>query len=260
MKSIRNIDSIGKLLPSDGRSGYTRHRVVFEHFSGFTLAVRVKSPKYLLKVSHVAGGPPSLCYECMDDELTLSEIRRLEAERKLRSIPPDILESTWVSEAQVEAVIDAVLAVTLGGAAAVARCRHVGEWCARIAAVLPYGPDPDFARRVGVLRDVDPSALERIRELQQVAAYVRAYQAFAIAGAPQPRTMSLIVAVADQFHDRITPDERGGAASANGALQAMLRDAGDESRPIVEALAAAVHPGRKSLAGAAPLSRHRRGA
>ncbi|MHB8148183.1 MAG: hypothetical protein ACYDGM_13125, partial [Vulcanimicrobiaceae bacterium] len=146
----------------------------------------------------------------MDDELTLHELQRLEAERRLRSIPGEVLETAWVREAQIEAVIDAVLAVTLGAAAPVyGHARHVGEWCARIAEGLPYGPDPAFARRVGVLCDVAPAALERIREVRHLAPYVREYQNFAMKGAGNPHTMAVIVAVADEFATCLSPDEHG---------------------------------------------------
>ena len=90
----------------------------------------------------------------MDTELTLHELERLEAQRKLRDLPAAIVETAWVREAQIEAVIDAVLTVALG-AEATAHARHAGEWCARIAAALPNGPDPSLARRVGVLGDID---------------------------------------------------------------------------------------------------------
>ena len=45
----------------------------------------------------------------MDTELTLHELSRLEAQRKLRDLPAAVLETAWVREAQIEAVIDAVL-------------------------------------------------------------------------------------------------------------------------------------------------------
>ncbi len=183
----------------------------------------------------------------MDDELTLHELRRLEAERKLRSIPADLLESTWAREAQVEAVIDAVLAVSLGGdPQAVALARHTGEWCARIAASLPYGPEPSFARRVGVLRDVDPDALDRICELAHLAGYVREYQSFALQGATDPCTLTLITAVAEQFAERILPDASGHSASAGAVLRAMNGAAHDATQPIVEALRAAIDPSKST--------------
>ena len=176
----------------------------------------------------------------MDDELTLQELRRLEAERKLVSIPVQVLETAWVREAQVEAVIDAVLAVTFGAnVSAYAHARHVGEWSARIAGALSFGPDPTFARRVGALSESDPQALERIAELEHLAPYVREYQAYALEGGANPRAMSLIVAAATEFDSRIAPDVNGHAPSARAVLAAMLRAADPTARPILEALASA---------------------
>lgn len=166
----------------------------------------------------------------MDEELTLHELTRLEAERKLRSLPAAVLETAWVREAQIEAVIDAVLVVALGGAEAIARARHTGEWCARIAGAMACGPDPAFARRVGVLGDVDPAALERIPELRNLAS--------------PPRTMALIARVAREFDERISPDEHGRCTSPHAVLGAMLARADEVTRPIIEALQNAVHPVR----------------
>ena len=176
----------------------------------------------------------------MDDELTMHELERLEAERKLRTIPAEALETGWVREAQVEAVIDAVLAVAMAGEArAVAHARHVGEWSARIAAALEYGPDPVVARRVGVLAEIDPGVLERIQELRHVASHVREYQALAVVGAQNPRTLALIVATAAEFDERIAPDCDGRSPSPASVLRAMRAGATEASRPIVEALCAA---------------------
>ncbi|HEY5341257.1 MAG TPA: hypothetical protein VIK27_09545 [Candidatus Aquilonibacter sp.] len=189
----------------------------------------------------------------MDDTLTMHELERLEAARKLRSIPPEVLEIAWVREAQVEAVIDAVLVVGMASdPAAMAHARHVGEWSARIAGALEYGPDPSFARRVGVLADVDPNALDRIQELRHVASHVREYQAFAIAGAENPRTLALIVTTASEFDHRVAA---ANARSAASVLRAMLVAADDSARPIVAALAAAFERNTVSA-----LSRRRRGA
>ena len=64
----------------------------------------------------------------MNDELTLHELTRLEAERKLQALPAAVLETAWVREAQIEAVIDAVLAVAFGDdTQALARARHAGD-------------------------------------------------------------------------------------------------------------------------------------
>ena len=184
----------------------------------------------------------------MDHQLTLHELQRLEAERKLRTIPAELLDVAWVREAQIEAVIDAVLAVTVGGdAAALAEARHVGEWCARIAASLAYGPEPSFARRVGALADVDPIALERIPELRNVAPHVADYQRLSMVAADgEPRVLSLIVAVASEFDARISEGQR----SAASVLRTMLGEAAPAHRAIVQALADAI-ASRKSATAVA---------
>ena len=162
----------------------------------------------------------------MDDELTLHELSRLEAERKLRALPVTILETAWVREAQIEAVIDAVLVVRHGDARAVAQARHTGEWAARIAAALPEGPDPALARRAGVLFDIEPTVLERIPELRHIGKRGQAWR---------------IACVAREFEAQIAPDERGRFHSPRAVLQAMRANADAESRPIVEALETALH-------------------
>jgi hypothetical protein len=167
--------------------------------------------------------------EVMDDELTLHELARLEAERKLRSLPAGVLETSWVREAQIEAVIDAVLVVGLRGAGPIALARHTGEWCARIAAALPDGPDPSLARRVGVLSDIEPATLERIAELRHIP--IRAKSAL----------LASIAQVAREFATRIEPDERGHVTSPHVVLRAMTAKADAHTRPIVEALQAALH-------------------
>jgi|SRR5579863_5165124 len=152
----------------------------------------------------------------MDEDLTLHELRRLEAQRKLHTIPQLILETAWVREAQIEAVIDALLAATVDGdAKAYARARQVGEWSARIAAALPLGTDAQLARRVGVLANVNSCVLERIPELQHIAPYARAYQSRAALTHDCYRTMVTIVTVADYFESRLVRaiDHGGGVAS-----------------------------------------------
>jgi hypothetical protein len=163
----------------------------------------------------------------MDDVLTLHELARLEAERKLRSLPPALFETAWVREAQIEAVIDAVLVVGLNDAA-LARARHTGEWCARIAAALPDGPDSSLARRAGVLSDIDPSLLERIPELRHIAHRAKRAQ------------LASIVEVAREFAARIEPDERGHVVSPQLVLRAMSANANALTQPIVEALQGAL--------------------
>jgi hypothetical protein len=172
----------------------------------------------------------------MDTELTLHELGRLEAQRKLRDLPAAIVETAWVREAQIEAVIDAVLAVALGGdAAATARARHAGEWSARIATALPGGPDPSLARRVGVLSEIDSAILERIAELRHIARYN---------DGSQPR---LIARVARAFDERISPNEHGRCSSPQAVLRAMRANADDAARPIVEALESVLHTASHAL-------------
>ncbi|MHB8148227.1 MAG: hypothetical protein ACYDGM_13345 [Vulcanimicrobiaceae bacterium] len=179
----------------------------------------------------------------MDEELTLRELGRLEAERKLRTIGPGVLETAWVREAQIEAVIDAVLAVSVGGdVPAYARAREVGEWSARIAAALEDGPDPAVARRVGALRDADPAALERIAELHGLADFVREYQHYAIEHGRNAGIIVLIAIVADEFAQRISPDRDGHSPSASLVLEVMRARSEGALRPIVAALSIAVHP------------------
>jgi len=175
----------------------------------------------------------------MDEEVTLHELRRLEAERKLRTIPMQVLDSAWVREAQIEAVIDAVLAMSYAAdVAGYAHARHVGEWCARIASLLAFGPNPAFARRAGVLFEVDPTSLERIAELEYLARYVGEYQRCAIEREPNITTIALIIAIADEFDARITSAEMGLSASA--VLRSMEARSSASTRPIVDALALAI--------------------
>jgi hypothetical protein len=163
----------------------------------------------------------------MDFEITLHELDRLEAQRKARTLPAAVLETAWVREAQIEAVIDAVLVVGLSDAA-LARARHTGEWCARIAASLGDGPHPSLARRAGVLSAIDPSVLERIPELRHVAQRAKSPQ------------LASIVEVAREFAARIEPDERGHVTSPVVVLRAMSANANAVTQPIVEALQSAL--------------------
>ena len=169
----------------------------------------------------------------MDSELTIHELNRLEAERKLRALPEAILETTWVREAQVEAVIDAVLAVALGGdAQALARARHAGEWSARIAAALPGGPDPTLARRAAVLSAIDGAVLERIAELRHIA------------NVPSDHQLRTIAKIARDFDAQISPDQHDRCKSPAIVLRAMLAHADDATRPIISALETALQPAR----------------
>jgi hypothetical protein len=177
----------------------------------------------------------------MDEELTLHELGRLEAQRKLRAIPERALKTAWVREAQIDAVVDAVLAVTADAdARAYSHARHMGEWCARIAAGVPHGPDSSSARRVGALHAVEPSALERIPELRHLAKHVRDYRR-GESGEPVNRClMSLIVSAAEEFDNRLSSDENGHCASPQLALRSMLARADERSRVVVQALMKAV--------------------
>lgn len=176
-------------------------------------------------------------YAAPMDEITIFELDRLEAERKLRSIPASLLESCWARETQIEAVIDAILiAATCEDANAYAHARHVGEWAARIAAELPRAPSPAFMRRCGVLAGVDPAILARLPEVRKCAPVVRAFQRLRMGGnrGAETRTAALIVAVADEFESLL--GERGGQRGAANAMRAIARCADDESREIVQAL------------------------
>lgn len=175
-------------------------------------------------------------------DLTLATLDRLEAERRLRSIPVDLLESSWALEAQTEAVVDALLAATAPEERAYAHARHVGEWAARIAGVLPYAPGAAYMRRCGVLSDVNPAILERLREVRDCAPVVRAFQRFRMAdeGPGEIRTAALIVAVTDEFDSLIFDCDNERRQSPNDALRMMIQCASEENRPIVDALRRAV--------------------
>ena len=179
----------------------------------------------------------------MDYASTIATLERLEAERKLRCIPAELLESTWASEAQIEAVIDAILLATMvGDGRAYAHARHVGEWAARIAAEVPDAPSPAYIRRCGVLAAVDPAVLERVREVRDYAPVVRMLRRLRMydIDIADVRTEALIVAVADEF-DLLTfacDDEL--RYSPKDALRIMARRANDERHAIVSALLRAV--------------------
>ncbi len=151
------------------------------------------------------------------------------------------LETGCVREAQIEAVIDAViLSAFREFPDAAAHLRQVGAWCARIAARLSYGPDPEFARRVGVLSEIDPGLLAALPELRVFAGYVAGYQSMAVAGESDPQCLALIVLVADEFTRRVTAFEAGLGDSPAAAARAMLGGAVGATVPIVEALVQAL--------------------
>lgn len=185
-------------------------------------------------------------------EFTLRVLDRLEGERKLRAIPKALLESAWASEAQTEAVIDALLTATsVGKPGAYGHARQVGEWAARIGVHVANAPSPAFLRRCGVLADVDPWVLERLAEVREFASTVRAYQSMRI-GAPvgdgPQRTAARIILVADEFDSLamgadVTPPAE--------ALRIMQRHATAEVRPFVSALLQAVKSARGGLVASA---------
>lgn len=174
----------------------------------------------------------------MDATLVLHELDRAEAQRKLDAIPAEALDTAWVREAQIEAVIDAVLLVAHGRTTALAHARHVGEWCARIARALPLGPNPTTARRVGALAGIGADRLEAIPELRHLAAHVADYQRFDVDRPARraPSTMTLIVSVASEFDGEIATERR----SAASILRSILDDADDARGAIAQALARAV--------------------
>lgn len=179
-------------------------------------------------------------YASEDLAATLATLERLEAERKLRSIPAPLLESSWALEAQTEAVVDALLAALAGGNdREYAHARHVGEWCARIAAELPCAPAPAFLRRCGVLADTDPAVLERIREVRDCAPVVRSFQrmqlcADTIGGIDSAGAR--IIAVAEEFDSALFAADEERRYSPGDALRMLIQTADEHTRPIVEAL------------------------
>ncbi len=186
------------------------------------------------------SGPTCCAYaRGMDEELTRHELDRLEAQRKLQAIPREILETVWVREAQIEAVVDAVLTVGSGVDVRVqARARRTGEWCARIAAQLSVGDPADF-RRAGVLRKIAPALLDQIPELAHLSGYVREYQAVATGASDGRLTSGHIISVADEFDARIDALDEGDV-NPRAVLDGMLGTAQPPQRRIVEALAAAL--------------------
>ncbi len=175
-------------------------------------------------------------YAAPMDEITMFELDRLEAERKLRTIPGSLLESCWARDTQIEAVIDAILVTTCGNAGTYAHARHVGEWAARIATELPFAPSPAFMRRCGVLAGSDPAMLARLPEVREYAPIVRAFQRLRMGGngGRETRTAALIVAIADEFESLLS--ECNGQRGAADAMRVVARCADDESREIVQAL------------------------
>lgn len=154
----------------------------------------------------------------VDDELVLSELRRCEAERKLRQLPTDVLETAWVREAQIEAVVDAVLAMQYAdNTAGYIRARHVGEWCARIVTAQAGSLEPRIARRAGVLSEVDARILRGIPELEHIVT-CETY-------------MRVVIGVATAFEDL-----SAGEMSPRRALRRLLETATGETMLAIRAL------------------------
>lgn len=170
-------------------------------------------------------------------ELAHATADRLDAQRRLRSIPAELLDSAWVRDAQTEAVIDALLICSMAAdRCAYVHARGVGEWAARIAAVLPGAPSPAFMRRCGVLADLDPTVLEKIPEVRYCAPAVRAFQRLrmgAKAGV-EAHIAALIVAVADEFDSLLAGDD--GRRGAAHAMRTMTQCANDEGPEAFQAL------------------------
>lgn len=178
----------------------------------------------------------------MDLSLTLAELDRLETERKLRAIPAAVLGATWVLDAQVEAVIDALLiANTAHDEWSYAHARHTGEWAARIAAQLAFAPAPCFARRCGVLAEIDPAVIERVREVRECAPVAREFQEMRVGeAAADMHAATVIVAVAEEFDSLIFAADDNRRHSPNDALRVMRYCADVRTLPIIEALLRAI--------------------
>jgi len=164
----------------------------------------------------------------MDEELTRHELARLEAQRKLQRLPSEILETAWVREAQIEAVIDAALAFAMGGdVGALERARQTGEWSARIAAQLGYPGDIADIRRAGVLQEVDPLVLARIPELAHLPALA------------ENARVGQILGVADEFVCGLAAQGEC-AVNPRVVLGKMREKASPSILPVVEALGTAL--------------------
>ena len=181
----------------------------------------------------------------MDHDVVLSVVASCETERKLLAIPAAILETAWKREAQIEAVIDAVLHTAfVEDPKGYVHARHVGEWCARIAADLPCGPNPSLSRRVGVLKDIDPAVLERLPETSGFACCVREFQESCFLKSPGERTTTTILAaVADEFVSCTRPDSNGFCFSPRRALEIMRAGATASNAVAIAALERAVTHG-----------------
>lgn len=179
-----------------------------------------------------------------DLDFTLRGLDRLEAERRLRSLPAEVLANSWAGQAQTEAVADALLtAATLDRPAAYVHARHVGEWAARIAACLPGAPNAEFMRRCGVLAELDPEVLERLPEVRECAPVVRAFQSRRLgqdAGGSLAQAAGRIIGVADEFDSLAFAPQAPRRISPGEALRMLQRAVTPENAEIVRALAQAV--------------------
>lgn len=175
-------------------------------------------------------------------DLAFAEVQRLEKERRLRSIPSRVLESSPTLEAQVEAVIDAVLTATLDdNMRAYVHARNAGEWAARIAEMLPEASSARFARRCTVLADCNPTVLERLPELRPYAPTIRAFQRaqmssrFADSDGDPIDIDLLVMFVAQQFDDFIV-DAATQGRSLRAAMTALKLSDCSAVRRIASAL------------------------
>ncbi len=149
-------------------------------------------------------------------------------------------------ESQAEAVLDAVLlALTAGNTRAYARARHVGEWCARMAAELPSAPAAAFMRRCGVLARLDPRAFDCIAELREYAPVVRAFQRGAEC------TETRVIAVAEEFDSLVFDRAKDHRCAPSDALRMLIRSADEGGKPIIDALRKAMRNAPEYLFGAA---------
>lgn len=172
---------------------------------------------------------------------TIPTLARLEAERRRHA--SEHPEAARGEQEHLDAVLDALLEAAAENEGAYAHARHTGEWSARIAQALAFGPDPEFLRRCGTLAELDPAELECVPEVRDCAPVVRAFQELRMsqAYAEEVRSAPLIVAVADEFDARIMGDP----AAAADALRAMWQSSSGRLRPIVAALVRAVRGPRE---------------
>jgi hypothetical protein len=161
----------------------------------------------------------------------LATLERLEAQRRLKTIPAALLETAWVLDDRIEAVIDAVLvASTAGDDRAVVHARHTGEWASRIASELQQAPQPSFMRRCGVLARIDPAVLSRIRELREYAPAVASFQHGDDSAAAR------IISAAAAFDALVSAADPQDRYAPSDALRMLLKSANPRTRTVLDAL------------------------